>query len=135
MISQPLLNACLNGASAVLIIAGYFLIRRKNITAHRICMVSACLTSLVFLISYIHYHLHHGVTHYQKTGLIRLIYFSILISHTLLAAAVPFLVAAALFFAVRGVWPKHRAVARVTLPVWLYVSVTGVVIYWMIYKI
>ncbi len=133
--SHPALNACLNGASALLLLAGYFFIRGKKITAHRICMGSAFITSVIFLISYLIYHFHHGSTRYSHTGIIRIIYFSILISHTLLAVVIVPLILVTFRRALRGDFQKHAAIARVTFPLWLYVSVTGVVIYWMLYQL
>ena len=135
MMHLPTLNAFLNSLSAFFILAGYFFIRRKNQNAHRNCMLLACATSVVFLISYLTYHFQHGVTRYQKTGLIRFIYFFILSTHTFLAFLVPFLVGISLFWAFRKNWVKHTAITRFTLPVWLYVSVTGVIVYLMLYQL
>ncbi len=132
--SQPAVNACLNTASALLLVAGYYFIRNRKITQHRICMVSACFTSLVFLVSYLIYHAQHGATRYPGTGLIRTVYFTILISHTLLAVVILPMVILTLLWALRNKLEKHRAIARFTFPLWLYVSVTGVVIYWMLYQ-
>ena len=99
------------------------------------CMVSACGTSTLFLISYITYHLHHGSTHFTGHGLIRWIYFAILISHTILAVVIVPLAIVTLYRGLTGNFMKHVAVSRITLPLWLYVSVTGVVVYWMLYRL
>jgi len=131
----PALNASLNTASALLLILGYLFIRQRAVTAHTICMLSACGTSTLFLISYLVYHFFHGVTPFPRHDWVRLVYFLILISHTILAVVIVPLVMVVLFFALRGKFDKHRAVARVTLPLWLYVSVTGVVVYWMLYHL
>lgn len=131
----PPLNACLNSASAALLLLGYALIKTGRKSAHRAAMLSACVTSTLFLICYLYYHAHHGVTKFPGTGAVRTVYFFILTTHTLLAAAVPPLVITTLFHAFRSKWPQHRRWARVTFPIWLYVSVTGVVIYWMLYRL
>ena len=130
----PALNAGLNSISAIFLLLGYVLIRQRAITGHTMAMLAASLTSTLFLISYITYHLHHGTTHFQGRGFIRFLYFSILISHTFLAVVIAPFVALTLYQALRGNFSKHMAIARVTLPLWFYVSVTGVVIYWMLYK-
>ncbi len=129
----PLLNALLNATSAVLLIAGALCIKARRISAHRACMLAACVVSTLFLISYITYHAHVGSVHFRGTGWIRPVYFTILITHTILAIVIVPLVARTLFLAVRERFTDHRAMARWTLPVWLYVSVTGVVVYWMLY--
>ena len=132
----PTLNATLNGASAVMITTGYVFIRRKKVSAHRFCMLTAVTLSAIFLVSYVIYHYQVGFTRFTGQGGIRIIYFSILISHTILAtlAIVP-MVVITLYRALRGQFPKHRRIARWTLPIWLYVSITGVVIYWMLYHL
>jgi protein SCO1/2/putative membrane protein len=131
----PAINATLNGIAAALLIWGYTLIRRKQIQKHRKVMISAFITSCLFLICYLTYHAQAGIgsTRFRGTGLIRPIYFTILISHTILAATVPFLAVITLRRAVKGKFDRHRAIARWTLPIWLYVSVTGVVVYVMLY--
>jgi len=129
----PAFNAALNSVSACLLISGFIFIRRKNIFAHRICMGSAFVVSLLFLASYLYYHYHHGSTSFTGQGAIRYIYFFILITHTVLAALVPFLAVTTIYLAVRERFDKHVKFARWTFPLWLYVSVTGVVIYWMLY--
>ncbi len=131
---MPELNAALNLASAILLVLGYTLIRQRAITAHTIAMLGATTTSLLFLISYIYYHLHHGSTKFQGHGLSRTVYFSILISHTILAVVQVPLIYQTLRHAFANRLEKHRRLARITLPIWLYVSVTGVVIYWMLYR-
>jgi uncharacterized membrane protein YozB (DUF420 family) len=130
----PTLNATLNGIAAVLLVIGWVLIRRRKIQAHRAVMLSAFACSILFLVSYLVYHYQVGSVRFQGEGAIRTVYFAILISHTLLATAVPFLAAITLFRALKERFAKHRAIARWTLPIWLYVSVTGVVVYWMLYR-
>ena len=130
----PSINAGLNLTTALLLVLGYTLIRQRAITAHMICMLAATVTSSLFLVSYLYYHAHHGVTRFEGRGLVRPLYFFILITHTTLAVAqLPFIFLT-LLHALRGRFEKHIRVARVTLPVWLYVSVTGVVVYWMLYR-
>jgi uncharacterized membrane protein YozB (DUF420 family) len=129
----PTLNACLNATSALLLIIGFHFIRQRNVKAHRACMVSAFFVSVLFLISYLTYHYHAGATRFMGQGVVRIVYFSILISHTVLAALVPVLAVITLWRAARGQFAKHRRIARWTLPAWLYVSVTGVVVYVMLY--
>ncbi len=131
----PSLNASLNAASAVLLVLGYFLIRQRAITGHAVCMLGAALTSTLFLVSYLYYHYHHGVTRFQGTGCIRPAYFTILISHTILAIVQVPLIVMTLIRAFRSEFQKHAAIARITLPIWIYVSVTGVVVYGMLYRI
>lgn len=130
----PTINASLNALSAILLIAGYVLIRQGRKETHRQVMLAAFATSIVFLICYLVYHFQVGSVRYQKQGPIRTVYFAILISHTLLAAAVPPLAIVTLRRAWAARFKHHRAIARITLPVWLYVSVTGVVVYWMLYR-
>ncbi|HEX5432285.1 MAG TPA: DUF420 domain-containing protein [Bryobacteraceae bacterium] len=132
--SLPALNAVLNGTAAVLLIIGYKLIRQKRRDAHKRVMIAAFCVSVLFLISYLTYHAQVGDVHYTKTGPIRPVYFSILISHIALAAAVPFLAIITLWRGLRDDFKRHRAIARWTLPIWLYVSVTGVVVYLMLYQ-
>ncbi len=130
----PGLNAILNSLSAVLLITGYVFIRRKKIRAHRACMIAAFVTSTLFLISYLTYHYHHGSTPFQGQGWARTLYFTILITHTILAAVIVPFALTTLYRATRGNFASHRRVARWTLPMWLYVSVTGVVVYLMLYQ-
>jgi len=131
----PTLNAILNATSAVLLILGYQFIRQQNIRAHRTCMIAAFSVSVLFLISYLTYHYHVGTTRFLGQGWVRLMYFTILLSHTVLAALVPFLALLTLFRALQAQFPKHRRIARWTLPIWLYVSVTGVLVYLMLYHL
>ena len=135
LIDFPLLNASLNAASAVLIGVGRYQIAKRRINAHRNLMIAAVCTSSLFLASYLYYHWHVGSVHFQGTGWARPVYFSILISHTVLAAAILPLVIITLSRALTGHFDRHRAIARWTYPIWLYVSVTGVVIYLMLYHL
>jgi len=130
----PALNAILNATAAVLLVVGYMLILRRKITAHRSVMLAAFGVSIVFLISYLVYHAQVGSVRFQKTGAIRNVYLTILLTHTILAAAVPFLAVITLSRGLKAKYPAHRAIARWTLPIWLYVSITGVVVYWMLYR-
>jgi uncharacterized membrane protein YozB (DUF420 family) len=131
----PHLNACLNGTSAVLLFSGYGFIRARNVAAHRACQISALIVSLLFLASYLTYHYFHGTTRFQGTGLARPLYFTILISHTILAVVIVPLVIITLYRALRQDFARHRRIARITLPLWLYVSITGVIVYLMLYQI
>jgi uncharacterized membrane protein YozB (DUF420 family) len=131
----PALNATLNGTSAVLIATGRVLIRRGQVTAHRAFMIAAVVCSSAFLFSYLWYHAHVGSVRFQGQGVVRPVYFAILISHTLLAAVVVPLVIVTLVRGLRARFDRHRAIARWTYPIWLYVSVTGVVIYVMLYHL
>ena len=131
----PTLNAVLNGASAVLLTTGYTFIPRKQVPRHRLCMGAAVVTSSIFLVSYLYYHWHVGSVRFQGTGWVRPVYFTILLSHTLLAASLVVLVPITLTRALRERFARHRAIARWTLPIWMYVSVTGVVIYLMLYHL
>ncbi|MBI3653952.1 MAG: DUF420 domain-containing protein [Acidobacteria bacterium] len=129
----PTLNAILNGTSAVLLFSGYLFIRRKNIAAHRACMSAALIASILFLICYLIYHYNVGATKFIGPTWARTLYFIILIPHTILAVAmVPFVIITAVR-AFRGQFDKHRKIARLTFPVWLFVSVTGVIVYFMLY--
>ncbi|HEV2176496.1 MAG TPA: DUF420 domain-containing protein [Terriglobia bacterium] len=131
----PALDATLNAASAVLLVLGYVFIRRRNATAHKTCMLSAFGTSTLFLICYLWYHAHHGVTHFPGHGTARAFYFALLGSHTTLAAVIVPLVLVTLYRALRRRFALHKRIARWTLPIWFYVSVTGVVVYWMLYRV
>lgn len=130
----PTVNAVLNGAAATLLVAGFFLVRSGRREAHRRVMTSAFACSILFLVSYLVYHAEVGSVRFQGTGAVRTVYLSILLTHTVLAAAVPFLALTTLVLARRERFESHRRLARVTLPIWLYVSVTGVVIYLMLYR-
>ena len=131
----PKINATLNGCSAALLVTGRLLIARGQRTAHRAVMLTALGTSAVFLLSYLYYHYHVGSVHFRGTGWSRPVYFTILISHTILAAVIVPLVIITLNRALRGRFDRHRAIARWTFPLWLYVSVTGVVVYLMLYQL
>lgn len=131
----PALNASLNGASAVLIAAGRVLIRRKLVYWHRACMIAAVITSSVFLGCYVYYHAHVGSVRFPGQGWVRPLYFTLLLSHTLLALTVVPLVLLSLGAGLRGRFDRHRRIARWAYPIWLYVSVTGVLVYVMLYRI
>lgn len=131
----PSLNAGLNATSALLIILGYLFIRQGAWTGHALCMCSALVTSALFLISYLTYHFFHGATPFPGHGWIRPVYFTILISHTILAVAIVPLTLVTLTRALRSQFDRHVKIARLTFPIWLYVSITGVVIYWMLYHL
>ena len=131
----PSINAGLNATAAAFLVLGYVLIRRGKRNAHRAAMLTALACSVLFLASYLTYHYHAGSTRFPGVGGVRTIYLSILLTHTVLAATVPFLAGVTVYRALRGRFDKHRAIARWTLPIWLYVSVTGVVIYWMLYRV
>lgn len=131
----PAVDATLNAASAILLILGFFFIRRKNVRAHMTCMLSAFATSTLFLGCYLTYHLQHGTTRFQGEGAIRSLYFALLGSHTVLAAVIVPLALTTLYRAWRKRFDRHKRIARWTLPLWLYVSVTGVVVYWMLYHL
>jgi uncharacterized membrane protein YozB (DUF420 family) len=131
----PALNATLNAVSALLICTGLVLIKQDRREAHRNAMLGAVTSSTLFLASYLYYHFHAGTTRFQGTGFARTVYFTILGTHTVLAAAVPFLVAISVVLALRGRFDRHRAWARWTAPIWLYVSVTGIAVYVMLYHL
>ena len=129
----PVINASLNGTSAVLLLTAHSMIKRGRMAAHRALMLTAICTSSLFLASYLYYHWHVGSVHFQGQGWSRPAYFTILTSHTLLAITIVPLVIVTLSRALRDRFDRHRAIARWTYPLWLYVSVTGVVIYFMLY--
>lgn len=131
--SLPSVNAALNSASALLLIAGYLFIRNKRVRAHKACMLAAFTASSLFLLSYLIYHYHVGSVPFRGQGWIRTVYFAILISHTVLAVLIVPLVLITLTRALKGNFDRHRRIARWTFPLWLYVSVTGVIVYWMLY--
>jgi uncharacterized membrane protein YozB (DUF420 family) len=131
----PAVNATLNATATVLLIWGYTLIRRRKIETHRKVMVAAFCASILFLICYLVYHSQVGSVRFQKTGAIRTVYLTILATHTLLAATVPVLAVLTLRRAWRANFARHRAIAVWTFPIWLYVSITGVVVYWMLYRL
>ena len=131
----PAVNATLNATATVLLVWGYTLIRRRRIRTHRKVMIAAFCASILFLISYLVYHSQVGTVRFQRTGPIRTVYLTILFTHTLLAAAVPILAVVTLRRALRADFGRHHAIAVWTLPIWLYVSVTGVIVYWMLYRL
>jgi len=131
----PAIDATLNATSALLLTLGYFFIRRKKIQAHKVCMLSAFTASSLFLGCYIWYHAHHGVTRFARQGAVRDLYLALLGSHTILAVVIVPLILATLYRAWRGRFERHKKIARWTLPLWFYVSVTGVVVYWMLYHL
>ena len=133
--SMPAINATLNATSTLLLTAGYLFIRRHHVWAHMTCMLSAFATSMLFLAGYLFYHFQVGHVEFRGAGAVRSVYFSILVSHVLLAFTVPPLALVTLYRAFRQQFDRHKAIARWTLPIWLYVSVTGVVVYWMVYKL
>jgi uncharacterized membrane protein YozB (DUF420 family) len=130
----PALNASLNGLSGVLLLVGHGFIRRKRVAAHRACMLAAFACSTIFLACYLYYHFHAGVIRFQGRGWIRPVYFTLLTSHTLLAIVVVPMVLITLARALRSDFERHRAIARWTYPIWLYVSVTGVLVYFFVYQ-
>ena len=131
----PHLNACLNATSGVLLVAGFLFVRRGLISAHRTCMLAALAASVLFLVSYLVYHAHHGATRFAGQGLVRPVYFVILTTHTILAAVIVPLVAVTLRRARRGDFARHRHIARVTFPLWAYVSISGVAVYLLLYQL
>ena len=131
----PALNAVLNATSAALLMVGYVFIRNRKIAAHLTCMLTAFGVSTLFLISYVIYHYHAGSRPFTGQGWVRPVYFALLLSHIVLAAAIVPLALTTLYRALTGQFARHLRIARWTLPIWLYVSVTGVVIYWMLYRL
>ena len=131
----PPLLAILNTTAASLLSLGYFFVRRRQVMAHRVCMVSALLVSTVFMVFYLYYHARVGNIPFAGTGAIRPVYFSLLASHVILAAVLFPLALVTAWLALKGNTPRHRRIARWTLPIWLYVSVTGVIIYLMAFHI
>jgi uncharacterized membrane protein YozB (DUF420 family) len=131
----PTLNALLNALAALLLVVGWLLIRRRRIEAHRRAMLADFATSALFLASYLVYHFQVGSVRFQGQGAVRTLYFAILLSHTVLAAAVPPLALVTLWRALARRFDRHRRIARWTLPIWLYVSITGVLVYWMLYRL
>jgi len=128
----PAVNAALNASAALLLVAGRFAISRKKVQLHRVLMVSAVAMSTLFLLGYLAYHAVHGDTKFGGEGAVRVVYFVVLASHVLLSATLPPMVLAALYFALKRRFPAHRKVTRWLHPVWLYVSVTGVVVFLML---
>jgi uncharacterized membrane protein YozB (DUF420 family) len=135
VLSHAALNALLNGAAAILLFIGHSFIRRGKMSQHRACMIAAFLTSSAFLISYVVYHVRVGSVPFQGQGWIRPVYFSILFTHVVLAAAIVPLALVTLWRALYGQFDRHRRIARWTYPIWMYVSVTGVVVYVLLYHL
>ena len=131
----PTLNAILNSISAILLTTGYVFIKQKNRTAHRNCMIGAFITSTLFLTSYLIYHFNVGSVKFQGQGAVRTVYFSILLTHTVLAVVIVPMIFVTFARALKGNFSQHRRIARWTLPLWLYVSVTGVIVYLMLYHL
>lgn len=131
----PTLNASLNGVAALFLTLGFLAIRARRVHIHRACMLTAFAASTLFLISYVTYHVQVGSVRFPGQGWVRPVYFSILISHILLAAVVLPMALVTLYRALRGRFQRHRRIARWTLPVWLYVSVTGIVVYVLLYHV
>jgi putative membrane protein len=131
----PALNATLNGTCFVLLTIGYMLIRRGRVAQHRAVMIAAFCTSVVFLISYLTYHAQIGSKHFPGEGPIRYVYFSILLTHTVLAVVIVPMVLITLSRGLKRRDDRHRAIARWTLPLWMYVSITGVIVYLMLYRL
>ena len=131
----PALNATLNAFSGAFLLLGYFFIRSRRIQAHKACMLAACVCSTAFLVSYVIYHLQVGSVRFQGQGWIRPVYFTVLGSHTILAATIVPLAIVTLSRSLRGNFEAHRRIARWTLPVWLYVSATGVLVYFLLYHL
>jgi putative membrane protein len=131
----PTLNAALNLSAAVLLGAGFYFIRRKNIPAHKACMMGALGVSAIFLISYVIYHASAGSVPFEKQGWIRSVYFAILITHILLAIVILPMALRSAFLGLRLRFAEHRRIARWTFPIWMYVSITGVIVYVMLYRL
>jgi putative membrane protein len=132
--SLPAVNATLNAISTVLLVSGFLLIRRRQVAHHRRVMIAACVTSTLFLISYLTYHAQVGSVRFERQGFVRPLYFTILITHVTLAALVLPLAIVTLSRGLKERFDRHRAIARWTLPIWLYVSVTGVLVYVLLYQ-
>lgn len=131
----PAVNATLNAISFVILVTGYAMIKRKRIVAHKRCMIAAFGVSILFLTSYLTYRFAGQEKHFGGTGWIRPIYFFILITHVTLAASVPILATWTLVLGLRGRIQKHRRLARITFPIWVYVSITGVIVYFMLFVV
>lgn len=131
--SLPTVNASLNSASAIFLLLGFLFIRRGKVTAHKTCMLSAFSCSALFLVSYIYYHVHAGIHRFPAHGWIRPVYMTILTSHTILAVVILPLILITLYRALKSDFLRHRKIAVWTFPLWLYVSITGVIVYWLLY--
>jgi uncharacterized membrane protein YozB (DUF420 family) len=130
----PAVNASLNALSGVLLLCGYFMIRRRRIAPHRACMIAAFVASSVFLICYVVYHAQVGSVRFTRAGFVRPLYYAILVTHVTLAATVPPLAIVTLSRGLKARYPQHRRIARWTFPIWMYVSVTGVLVYVLLYQ-
>lgn len=131
----PSVNAALNGTTTLLLLTGYGAIRAQRRALHAACMLAALVTSTLFLASYLTYHAHVGTMRFPGTGLARVVYLAILVTHTVLAMVIVPLVLRTVYLAARRRWAPHRRLARWTLPLWLYVSATGVIIYYLLYHV
>lgn len=131
----PALNATLNATSAALLVAGFRFVRRGDVASHRACMAGAFACSVAFFASYVTYHAIHGSTPFPGTGTARTLYLALLASHVVLAVAVPPLAIVTLVRGLRGEVERHRRIARIAFPIWIYVSVTGVVVYWLLHHV
>ncbi len=131
----PTVNACLNALSGILLVLGYIQIRKKNVRTHQRFMIGAFLVSILFLVFYLIYHYNVGSVRFTGQGWVRPLYYAILLTHPILAAAVPFLALVTLYRAWRGDFRRHRRIARWTFPIWLYVSATGVLVYLFLYQL
>jgi len=129
----PKVNATLNGLSAIFLACGFYFIRRKNVAAHKTCMISAFVTSVIFLICYLTYHYYVGVTRFRDPAWFRPIYLTLLFTHTVLAVVIVPLILITLNRALKARFALHRRIARWTWPLWMYVSVTGVLVYYILY--
>ena len=130
----PVLNAILNATSLTLLVTGYVMIRRRHVTAHKRCMITAFVVSIFFLTSYLTYRFAGDEKRFGGTGWIRPVYFGILIPHVILAATIPVLASRTIYLALRGRIEQHRRWARITWPIWVYVSLTGILIYFMLFR-
>ncbi len=131
----PVVNATLNGTAAILLLIGYVFIKQYNVRAHNQIMLAAFIVSCVFLVSYLVYHYNVGSVKFDKPGWVRTVYLCILTTHTILAVTVPVLATTTLVLALRRKFDRHRALAKWTFPIWLYVSVTGVIVYLLLYQV
>lgn len=131
----PVVNAALNGTAAILLLIGYYFIKQYNVRAHNQAMLAAFIVSCLFLVSYLTYHYFAGSVKFDKPGWVRIVYLWILATHTVLAATVPVLATVTLVLALRRKFDRHRAIAKWTFPIWLYVSVTGVIVYLLLYQV
>lgn len=130
----PAVNAALNALAGLLLLTGYLFIRARRIAAHRLCMLAAFAVSSLFLVCYVVYHAEVGSVRFEREGFVRTVYFTVLITHVVLAATVPPLAIVTLTRGLKGRFPQHRAIARWTFPIWMYVSVTGVLVYVLLYR-